>query len=155
MRKFVLSVTLASLAMAPVQAADWRQSQAMDAQPGAFVGARVHLALGGKVPARPRAALTVAPTMSRTASNGMVRTSIGEGLALNFGPHSKPTLTLAGVRADTALGLQRQGQFDGDQKLGISKGGWIAIGVGVVVVGGVALFLGGIDCAQADDPCES
>ena len=138
MRKFLSSVTLASFMVAPVQAADW-QSQPMDMRPGAFVGARVHLSLGGRTVARPRAALTIAPTQTRISSTGAVRTGIGEGIALNFGPGSKPTLTLAGVRADTALGLQRDRDLDSDKKLGISTGGWVAIGIGTA-----ALILGGL-----------
>jgi len=154
MRKLLFSVTLATFMMAPVQAADWR-SQAVDVRAGVFVGAKVQLSLGGKAPEAPRAALTLAPTLNRISSTGEVRTNIGEGLALNFSPRSKPTLTLAGIRADNALGLQRQGKVDEDQKLGISTTGWVAIGAGAALVVGVALFLGGIDCAQANDPCES
>lgn len=153
MRKLAFSVTLATFMMTPVQAADW-QSRAMDVRPGAFVGARVQLPLGGKAAARPRAALTLAPTLNRISSTGMVRTSTGEGVALNFRPHSKPTLTLAGVRADTALGLQRQGKVDGGQKLGVSKGGWIAIGVGAAVLAGAAAFyIAATDCADHEDEC--
>ena len=152
MRKFLLFVTMAALAMMPVQAADW-PGQVADVRPGAFVGARVQLPLGGKAAARPRAALTIAPTHSRISSTGMVRTSIGEGLALNFSPHSKPTLTLAGVRADAALGLRRDGDIDSDQKLGISTGGWIAIGLGTAaaIVGGLYLAADHIaDCDEGE-----
>ena len=57
-----------------------------------------------------------------------VKTTIGEGIALNLG--RKPTLTLAGVPADQALGLRPSNEVDAGQKMGVSTGGWIAIGLG-------------------------
>jgi hypothetical protein len=71
----------------------------------------------------------------------MVRTRVGEGIALNLAPSSKPSLTIAGVRADTALGLRPNGQVDADRKLGVSSAGWVAIGVGVVALAAGAYFL--------------
>jgi hypothetical protein len=54
-------------------------------------------------------------------------TLFGEGVALDFsGP--RPTLTVAGVPADIALRLRQQGRVESEQKLGISSGGWIAVG---------------------------
>lgn len=134
MKKAVMVMIATGLFTTPVQAAEWSEMQ-----PGTFVGARVRLTLGGNAPARPQAALTLAPTMSRTSSNGMVRTTIGEGVALNFSPQSKPTLSLAGVRADTALRLRPQVEVNGDRKLGVSKGGKIAIGVGAALLAGAAV----------------
>ena len=134
MQKFVIAVLIAGLTAAPVQAADWSE-----ARPGAFVGAR--LTIGGKTGRRPVAALTVAPTRSRISHNGMSSLKIGEGIALNLAPGTRPTLTLAGVRADTALGLRRSGHIESDKKLGISTGGWVAIGLGVVAVAGGAFVL--------------
>ena len=139
MRKILIGMILASLVAAPIQAAGW-ENQATDVRPGAFVGARVQLPLGGKIPTRPRAALAIAPTLSRISDDGMIDTRIGEGLALNIESRSKPTLTVAGVRADTAL-KDRVGERN---RSGISTGGWIAIGVGTVVVAGaigLALFV--------------
>jgi hypothetical protein len=143
MLKALIGVILASLATVAVQAAGW-ENQSMDVRPGAFVGARVQLPLGGKVQARPRAALTVAPTQSRISDDGMIRTRIGEGLALNFGGDPKPSLTVAGIRADTAL----RNQVTARNGSGISTGGWIAIGVGTVVVAGaigLALFVDAVN----------
>jgi hypothetical protein len=152
MRNLFLSVTLTAIMTAPVQAADWR-GQAVDVRPGAFVGARMQLSLGGKLKARPRAALTIAPTQSRISSSGMVRTSIGEGVALNFGPNSKPRLTLLGVKPAVALGLQGQDEVGGDQKLGMSAGGWVAIGVGAALLAGAAAFyvVKSNECTECDD----
>jgi opacity protein-like surface antigen len=138
MRKILAGVVAAALLTAPIGAAD-RRDQAADVRPGAFVGARLQLPLGGSPFARPRAVLTVAPTQNRISSGGMVRTKIGEGLALDFTSERKPTLTLAGVRADTAL-TRRQDVTVPRQKAGISTGGWIAIGVGTVVVVGAVAF---------------
>ena len=137
MRKAIIGVVLATLVTAPIQATGW-DNQTSDVRPGAFIGARVQLPLGGNVPARPRAALAIAPSLSRISEDGRVDTRIGEGLALNFESRSKPTLTIAGVRADRAV-RDGAGTSDGS---GISTGGWIAIGVGtVVVVGAVGLAL--------------
>lgn len=150
MRKLILSVTLATLMMTPVQAADW-QSPAVEVRPGAFVGAKVELSLGGKSAARPRAALALAPTINRISSGGVARTSIGEGLALNFGPKSRPTLTLAGVRADTALGLRPDGDVNADRELGISTGGWVAIGAGTLLTAVAAAYVvKSNECTECD-----
>ena len=127
MRKLLTTITLASLMSAPVQAAG---DALAEVRPGAFVGARVKLALGGGAPTRPHAALMIAPTQSRISDDGMVRTRIGEGVALNFAGGEKSSLTIGGKRPDA------------DKGLGISTGGWIAIGVGTVVVaGGIAFAL--------------
>ena len=78
---------------------------------------------------------------------------IGEGIALNLTPGAKPTLTLAGVRADTALGLQRDRDLDSDNKVGISTGGWVAIGVGsaALIFGGLYLAADHIaDCDEGE-----
>ena len=66
-------------------------------RPGAFVGARLQLPLGGQHSRQPRAALAAAPTHSRLSDRGMVQTRIGEVIALNLTPGARPTLTLAGV----------------------------------------------------------
>jgi len=125
-------------------------------RPGAFVGARLQLPLGGQHSRQPRAALAAAPTHSRMSDRGMVQTRIGEGIALNLTPGARPTLTLAGVRADSTLGLRQQGQAGADDKLRISTGGWIAIGVGTVAlaVGGLALWDDPImDCEERENGC--
>src|SRR4030095_12316674 len=116
MKKAAMVMIATSLISTSAQAADWS-----DVRTGTFVGAR--LTIGGRTGARPQAALTLAPTQSRLSNSGMVRTTIGEGLALNLSPKSKPTLTLAGVRADRVLSLAAS--EEDDSKGGISTGGWI------------------------------
>ena len=156
MRKILPWLVIASVVTVPLEA-HAAQSESSAVHTGAFVGARLHFSFGGRSSSKPRAALTLAPTQSRLSSSGMIRTTIGEGLAMNFSPKSKPTLTLAGVRADTALGLQRNGRVDTEGKLGISTGGWIAIGVGAVALAGAAIYVGRIvECeADPDDNCGS
>jgi len=136
MRIAFVPVLVASLIAAPAQASD----PAVDLGLGTFVGARAKLSFGGHARARPQAALTIGPTRSSVSSDGIVRTRIGEGLTLNFvGP--KPTLTLAGVRADQALGLKPSGKTDAGNKMGMSSTGWIWVGAGVAaaVVAGIIL----------------
>jgi hypothetical protein len=138
MRKLIFSLAGgASFLLAPVEVAA-AQYEAIDVRPGTFAGARFQIAFGGKQASKPRVALAIAPTMTRISDGAGVRTSIGEGIALNFG--RKPTLTLAGVRADQALGLTPSNDADAKHKLGVSTGGWIAIGVGVVAVAGGLYF---------------
>jgi hypothetical protein len=150
MQKMLASLLAAGLLATPVQARD-PQERTAAIQPGVFVGAKLRLSIGGREPARPVAALAIAPTLSRTSDSGMIRTSIGEGVALNFGPRSKPTLTLAGVRADNALGLRRGADIKADQKLGVSTGGWIAIGVSAAAVVAGGLYLAADHIADCDE----
>jgi hypothetical protein len=151
MQKLTFCLASLSLFAVPLQA-NAAQYQNGDVRMGAFVGARFQIQLGGRESSRPRAALTLAPTLNRTSGNGINRTIIGEGVALNFGPGSRPALTLAGVRADTALALHRNGNVDSEKRLGISSGGWVAIGLGVVAIGGGLYFLHLVD--EANDHSE-
>jgi len=153
MRKSLIPVIVAALIATPAQAKD----PVIDLGPGAFVGARIKLPLGGKTVSKPQAGFAIAPTRSSVSSDGMVRTRIGEGLTLDLTSHAKPVLTLSGVRADTALGLQPQGQLDAQGKLGVSTGGWIAIGVGAVALVGALIYVGKIvECERdPDDNCGS
>ena len=146
MTKVGIAIIATCLIATPVRAADWN-----DVRPGAFVGAR--LTIGGKT-GRAQATLAIAPTQSRISQSGMSRTRIGEGIALSLAPRATPTLTLSGVRLDTAFDLRPDGDLDRGKKLGISKGGWVAIGVGTValVVGGLYLYADHLtDCNE--DEC--
>ena len=147
MKKAAAAMIATSLLAAPAQAAEWN-----DVRPGTFIGAR--LTIGGQNGGRPSAALTFAPTQHRISGDGLTSMKIGEGIALNLTPGAKPTLTLAGVRADTALGLQRGGVHDSDRQLGISTGGWIAIGVTAALIGGAAVFYAAAtNCEDHEDEC--
>jgi hypothetical protein len=140
MRNILVTLIIATLLAGPAEAANW-QDQTIDTRSGAFLGARLKLPLGHSAAVKPRAELAFAPTQSRISSGGLVRTRIGEGLAFGFTPKAKPTLTLAGVRADTALGLTREGKSKVEQRLGVSTGGWVAIGLGAVLVGVGAYYV--------------
>lgn len=154
MNKVLIALVATSLLSGSAQAAGWQGAD--DSRPGAFAGARLQLPLGRSNGSRPRASLTIAPTQGVVSAGGLVRTRIGEGVAFNLSPGTKPTLTIAGARADTALGLRRQGQADTNDKLGISTGGWIAIGVGTVALalGGLALWADHVmDCEERENGC--
>jgi len=140
MRKFVTSVLAAAMIAAPLHAAPWRD-QGSQMRPGAFIGAQFTMSFGGQDRPQPRAQLAIAPTQSRISSDGSVRTRVGRGLGFGVTTGDRPTLTLAGVRADTALHPQRGNSADPDKKLGVSDAGWVAIGLGVVVIAGGAYFL--------------
>jgi hypothetical protein len=149
MRKSLGFVTAALLLATPVQAQDWAD-QTTGQHTGAFVGAQVHVPLGGKSMARPRASLGVAPAFTRVSARG-VHTNIGNGVALTLAPKSKPELRLAGVRADRALGLTARGGAGMGAKNGISTGGWIAIGVGTVLVAGAVGFALWVDSIEDNE----
>jgi hypothetical protein len=140
MAKLLTAIILAALVTAPAQAGDWRDG-ASNIRPGAFIGAKLQLSTGGREHAQPNASLTVAPTQSRVGADGMLRTRIGDGVAFNLSPGTKPRVTLAGVRADVALGLQPGRTANTDKKLGVSSVGWVAIGVGVVAIAGGLYFV--------------
>jgi hypothetical protein len=133
MRKFVTSVLAAALIAGPLHAAPW-QDQGSQVRPGMFVGAQLKMSFGGQARSQPRAQLALAPTRSTFSDSGRSTARIGEGLALDFTSNAKPTLTLAGMRADTALG-------DRERKMGISSTGWVAIGLGVAALAGGLYFL--------------
>jgi len=156
MRDALAVIIAATLLAAPAEAASW-QDQPTEVRPGAFLGARVKLPLGGHTTTKARAELAFAPTQSRISNSGLVRTRIGEGFAFGLTPHSKPTLTVGGTRADVALGFAGAGRAKNDQKMGISTGGWVAIGVGtVLIVGAVGLALWAdhvSDCDSRENGC--
>lgn len=151
MHKLIVGCLAATLIATPVQAADQT-----DVRFGTFAGAQFKLPIGGATKMRPQARLSVAPTQSRYSADGMIRTRIGEGVALDFTAARKPTLMLAGVRADTALGLRSQERIDADNKLGLSTSGWIGVGVGsvAVILGGLYLYGKHLEyCEEEDHDC--
>jgi hypothetical protein len=144
MKNAAITMILAGLITAPVQAANWSESRS-----GAFVGAR--LTIGGKTGGRPLAALTLAPTQNRIAGNGMTSMKIGEGIAFGLTPGAKPSLTLAGMRADMALGLTSRTTTSGGKKLGMSDGGKVALGLGIAAVIAGGLYLAADHIAYCDE----
>jgi hypothetical protein len=147
MRKLFLSAIVASLVGTPLQAQGW-PDQTVDVRQGAFIGARLSVPMGRNAAVKPRAALTIAPTQSRISADGMVRTQIGEGLALNLASHAKPSLTFAGARVDYVLGLKSQDQVESNKKLGMSSTGWVAVGAATIALVGGAYVLHLKDVAE-------
>ena len=148
MRNLPCLLALASLLGMPVEAAAARYDGS-NTRMGTFMGARFQVSLDGKAASKPRAALAIAPTVSRISAGAIVRTRIGEGIALNFG--RKPTLTLAGVPADQALGMAPSKGGDNKQKLNLSTGGWIAVGVGGLAIGAGLIYLKLLDIAEHEE----
>ena len=147
MKKTVSILIATGLITAPAQAAEWN-----DVRPGTFIGAR--LTIGGKTGRKPIAALTIAPTQNRISYDGRPNMRIGQGLALNFAPGAKPTLTLAGTRADVVLGLKQGPATSHRAKNGMSDGAKIAIGVGVAaLVGAVVFYAAATHCGDHEDEC--
>lgn len=139
MRELVTIAAAAAFICAPAQAADLQAGGAGEVRAGAFVGARVQLAMGGSVPAKPHAGLAVALTQSYRSASGRTVTRFGEGVALDLAS-GKPTLNVGGVSADAAFGLRQQGNVESKQRLGISTGALIGIGLVVVAVIAVTQF---------------
>ncbi|HXG82292.1 MAG TPA: hypothetical protein VNJ05_10880, partial [Sphingomicrobium sp.] len=76
-----------------------------------------------------------------------------EGLAINLTPGAKPTLTLAGVRADR-LSLTSSSTGSTGEKLGMSEGAKIALGIGAaVLVGSGVLYAVATHCGDHEDEC--
>ncbi|HUP67038.1 MAG TPA: hypothetical protein VM145_02360 [Sphingomicrobium sp.] len=138
MHRAIAVFLIATLVPAPSAAAS--PYDPANLRPGAFAGVQLKVPLG-HAEAKPRAELTFAPTRSQISRSGQIRTQIGEGVSFGLSPESKPTLTIAGTRADAALGLQRGPKSNVEPKLGISTAGWVAIGVGVAALAAGAYFV--------------
>ncbi|MBA3667789.1 MAG: hypothetical protein H0W65_08715 [Sphingomonas sp.] len=136
MRKFTASIIFVATLASPLSAAGWQDSG--NVRPGAFVGARLRLSLGTHSPAKPEAALTIAPTRSNVSSDGRITTRIGDGMSLDFAG-ARPELKLGGIRVDEVLHLRQQGGTDAERKVGLSSGTWVGIGVAAVAIAAVVL----------------
>jgi hypothetical protein len=141
MKKIIIGALIASqigLAAQPAFAADLTNDRSSMAQrQGAFAGARLRVPLGGDNSSKVRAGLTIAPLVQGRSSSGEIRTRLGEGLEFGIaGQARKPGLSIAG----TPVSQLAQGKAGptGARK-GVSTLGWVAIGVGVVLVSLVAI----------------
>lgn len=152
MRKVFVTLLGANLLSAPAYAREWRD-QSVGIKPGVFLGAKLRLSLGESAVARPRAGFAIAPTRSRVSGDGMLSTNIGEGIGLNLGFGAKSTLTLAGFRADQALGLTSGPAATYGPKLGLSDGAKIAIGVTAALLAGAGVLyvVKSNECDECDD----
>jgi hypothetical protein len=87
--------------------------------------------------AKVRGGLVVASLVQGRRVDGSIRTRFGEGMELNLAGAKGPEVTLAGKRVSQLA----QGQKGPEgAKSGVSTLGWVAIGVGVVVVVGVGVL---------------
>lgn len=152
------SAALASLAMAaqPLAAAELAGEQ--QNRMGAFGGLRVQVPFGARAAqAAPSAGLAFGPVHQVRSIDGASRTRFGEGLQLGFrGGERAPRLTLAGTRIDR-LGMAPNGRApEGGPRAGVSTLGWVAIGVGAVVVVGLGagyLWLEDATDCRGDEEC--
>jgi hypothetical protein len=111
-------------------------------QMGTFGGLRVRVPLDGHANRQPvRAGLTLAPTMHTRTPDGERRTLIGEGLELGFNGNRPLTLSLAGTPVHRLGAAQNEPEGQEPQEAeeeeegdGPSTLGWIAIGVGGLLV---------------------
>jgi len=109
---------------------------------------------GARDERRARAGLTLAPTMRVRDADGGSRLRFGEGLELGIAQGSPLELSFAGRRVDR-LGVSPRGNAPGGQHAGVSTLGWVAIGVGtVIIVTAAAGYLWLEDALDCDDPSD-
>ena len=139
MKNCVLAGLVAAHALVTAQpAAATGFEQMTTAQSGTFTGARIRLSLGGRQHDRKfRAGLTIAPMMRSQAISGESRTRLGKGLELGFAGQRPLTLSLGGRPVSRLLPGGRKSE--NETRLGISTGGYVAIGVGVAALVGAFL----------------
>ena len=132
MKKLTIVALAAALSLTVAQPAGAAEAAtAYETRPGAFAGLRVRVPLDGNARQQQiRAGLAVAPTLQTRATDGATRTRIGEGLELGVALRSPVALTLAGTRIDRLAAPD-------SRRAGVSTQGWIAIGVGTLIVLGI------------------
>lgn len=139
MRKLLIAAVLAAQLgplAAPSFAADLAaEAQQRESRLGAFAGARLRIGLGGgERRERVRVGVSVAPTL-HMVEDGAASLRIGEGLEYGLTERRPAGVSVGGHRISD---IQRSP--DG-RRQNVSTLGWVAIGVGVVVVAGVG-FMG-------------
>ena len=152
MKKCVVAGLIAAQMIVAAQpAAAARLQEGTSVQTGTFAGARIRLSLGGKQQDREfRAGLTLAPTLHTQSISGESRMRIGEGLELGFTGERPLALSLAGRPVSRLLpGTGKPG----DDKLGLSTGGKVAIGVSVALVVAAGAFYLAIQCDEDEREC--
>ncbi|HEX8654430.1 MAG TPA: hypothetical protein VF693_04310 [Allosphingosinicella sp.] len=127
------ALVAAQLASAvPASAAELIDSAAPSSnRMGSFAGARLRISLDREPRERIRAGFAIAPTTLGVRADGATRLRIGEGVEFGLSERRGPALSLNG-RTVNELAGGRPGP-DG-QRQNVSTAGWVAIGVGTVVV---------------------
>jgi hypothetical protein len=132
----------------PAAAANFEQGASV--QTGTFAGARIRISLGrDQQDRRFHADLTLAPALHSQAVSGETRMQVGEGLELSFTGKRPLNLSLAGQPVSHLLAGTGK---PGDDQLGLSTGGKVAIGVGValVVAAGAGYLVLANRCTECD-----
>ena len=154
MKRLTITALLgAQLAVAAQPALAAGLAETRTHQPGAFAGLRLHVPLDGNARQRQiRAGLTLAPTLHSRTAGGESRLHIGEGVELGVSGRGPVRLSLGGTPVSR---LAPGGTGPDGQRLGVSTLGWVAIGVGAVVVVGLGAaylwFEDAMDCDPGDD----
>lgn len=132
MKKLMIAALIAGQIAVPAQAADLVDTRGIEGtRQGAFAGARIRVSLDAEPRERVRAGVTLAPTRHDLRGDGSARLRIGEGLEFGYSDRRAPGLSLAG--RPVAEIVQGANGPDGDRR-NVSTVGYVAIGVGVVLV---------------------
>ncbi|HEX8534676.1 MAG TPA: hypothetical protein VF662_10950 [Allosphingosinicella sp.] len=138
MKKLMIATILSGAVLspaAPAFGADIEDGRtAGPAHFGAFAGARLRMPLGGSE--KPKAGLAF--TNVRLDGSGARRFS--KGIEVGFAGSEKLQVSIAGRQLDR-LGMQPLGRGPEGRKAGVSTIGWVAIGAGVAIIVGAALFI--------------
>ncbi len=117
---------------------------------GTFAGVQLRIPFGGAARAPVRAGFTFAPTARAEHQDGRVRTRIGQGLEFGLVGREGVQFSLAGTPVSRLV----QGRGGpGGRRLGVSTLGWVAIGVGgllVVTFTAAAICFSDSDCVGSE-----
>ena len=154
MKRFVLAGLVAAQAIVaahPAAAASLEETATV--QSGTFAGARIRLSFGGgQMDRKFRAGLTMAPTLRTQAITGESRMRFGEGVELGIAGRRPLVLSLAGRPVGRLL--PGGSSPDDERRLGISTGGYVAIGVGVAALVGGFILYQDVKDGSLSDCCE-
>jgi hypothetical protein len=131
------ALILAQLAAAPAVAATLEPIETVQQRAGAFAGARVRIAFGGREAGQPRLGLGVSPLRTAQGADGRTRTSFAEGLEFGSRAGSAPRLSIAGRSLDQ-IRLQADGK---DRDGGVPTWVWIAGGAVVLLGAAFAAYV--------------
>jgi hypothetical protein len=150
--KLIVAALIAAQAVAGTEAAAASldtETRLAAQRTGAFAGARFRVPFGGAESGKARATLAVAPSFHGQKSDGSLRTRYGAGMELSLTGWQNAQLSLAGTPV-SQLAAGRKGP-DGE-KLGVSTTGWLAIGIGGIVLAIGTLYV--LADARCGDDCD-
>jgi hypothetical protein len=131
------ALILAQLMAAPASAATLEPVGIVQQRGGAFAGARVRIAFGGREAGQARMGLGIGPISSAQGADGRIRMRFGEGLEFGSRAGAQPTLSIAG-RSFDQLRLQADAK---DGKGGVPTWVWVAGGVVVLLGAAFAAYV--------------